>query len=164
MKTNIKTFVYGQPRSGTSMLMRVLQMGGIEIEYNEVDDKIKEKFRNPYGLFEKTNPTYTKAFKCTSPSKLKEIPREFKMIYITRDVEQQAKSWKRIHPEAEHLERVKRVKKMFKETIDRSYLHLTYEDIHKNPYQECVKIKEYLGEFDVENAVKAVDKTLLVIR
>lgn len=36
--------------------------------------------------------------------------------------------------------------------------------MHKDPRKECERIKEYLGEFDVENAVKVVDKTLLVIR
>jgi DNA-binding Lrp family transcriptional regulator len=157
--------VYGQPRSGTSLLMRVLEMGGVECEYDETPKEVAKKFRNIYGKFEISKPSKTKCFKCLNPTLLNEL-KNVKIIYISRNPEQQAKSWDRINPEnPDHLSRVKRVREMFQKALDgKEYLHITYEDMHKNPRKECERIKEFLGEFDVESAVKAVDKSLLVIR
>jgi len=42
----------GQARSGTSMMMRVLQAGGLIIDQEDVDTDILALLRNPYGLFE----------------------------------------------------------------------------------------------------------------
>jgi multimeric flavodoxin WrbA len=157
--------IYGQPRSGTSLMMRVLEMGGVECEYDKSTPEVETRFRNIYGMFETRTPTFTKCFKCTSPQFLDKV-KNAKIIYISRQPEQQAKSWGRINPEnPDHLSRVKRVREMFQKALEgKEYLHITYEDMHKNPRKECERIKEFLGEFDVESAVKAVDKTLLVIR
>jgi DNA-binding Lrp family transcriptional regulator len=162
-----KTFpiIYGQPRSGTSLLMRVLEMGGVECEYDKSKPEVETRFRNIYGMFETRNPNPKKCFKCVNPKFIKEAE-NVKIIYISRNPEQQAKSWDRINPEnPDHLSRVKRVREMFQKALEgKEYLHITYEDMHKNPRKECERIKEFLGEFDVESAVKAVDKSLLVIR
>jgi hypothetical protein len=148
------------------MLMRVLSLGGVDIEYSPSRDALKEKFRNPYGMFEMPNPSYTKCVKCTSPSRVMQFPEGVKIIYITRDPEQQAKSWDRITGRVGlNIKRVKKVRELFTKFMsDKPHLHIAYEDMIADPKKECERIREYLGEFNVEEAVKAVDKGLFIIR
>jgi len=44
------------------------------------------------------------------------------------------------------------------------HITINYEDMHSDPRKQCERIKKFLGKFDVDKAVKAVDKTLLVKR
>lgn len=164
-----KIVLVGQPRSGTSMMMRVLEAGGIDCEYTESKGD-KEKFRNIYGFFETPNPTYTKCFKCWNPSFLSNVPKDWKVIYIERDIESMVNSWKEINKKDNVLlEKIQKRRSVIKQIlVNGKYevLMLTYDLIHKAPLKEISKIKEFLQpiDFNVQKAVKMVDKKLYVNR
>ena len=85
------TIVTGQPRSGTSMTMMLLDKGGIPAEYSpNLNSNI-----NPYGSFETTNfqgvidKCNGKCIKCMTPQILFDVPEgDYKVIMPVRDPEQ----------------------------------------------------------------------------
>lgn len=157
----------GQPRSGTSMLMRMLEMGGIEIDKDSVlDNKHRmEKFRNPHGFFETHTPTYTKSFKAWNPVMIMGAPEGTKFIYIERDIDQVEKSWKDVmgNQEQDSMERIRRTRLLWQEIIaNRPHLALKTEEVIKDPLGTAQKIADFIEQpFNVVNASKAVDTTLL---
>lgn len=168
----------GQPRSGTSMMMRMLNFGGVDIEYkHEVANKemfgknmnLMERmslFRNIHGFFEITTPSYTKCFKCLKIESLKKVPKDWKVVYIERDLESIKSSWKRIIENIDFLDKyISNINEIKKELEGRQVLSLNYDEVHKNPRKTAEQLKNFLGEFfDVERSIKAVDQSLYVDR
>lgn len=155
----------GIPRSGTSMLMRVLEKGGIDIEYNKNNKpQAISKFRNYYGFYETANIDCNKTFKVFNAMILKKFP-DARFIYIYRDIEQVYKSWLQIGRKR-NIEFIKDRRNEFeKELENHEHIKIKYEDMHKDPRIECERIKAFLnGDFNVEEAIKAVDKNLFKIR
>jgi hypothetical protein len=158
----------GQPRSGTSMMMRVLSFGGIPIEYDDDSKRNKALYRNIHGFFETREPTHTKCFKCTTPLNKSKVDKMTKIIFIQRDLDQQIKSWESIRPDVNHASRCAHIRKLFEEGLEGySYLKIKYEDMVTNPRKQCERIRDFVNDefnFNVENAIKAVDRTLTVRR
>lgn len=163
--------VFGQPKSGTSMMMRVLMFGGVSIEF---DDRLRRPLwakRYPHGMFETVAPTFTKCFKCANPLQIHKVSRDAKIIYIVRDVEQVVKSWEAIMPVPaphSHAARVPRMRKTFEEAIaGRNVLTVRYEEMFTDTIGQCERIRDFVKdeiEFDVAKAAEGVDKSLFVQR
>jgi hypothetical protein len=160
--------LYGQPRSKTSMMMRVLEFGGVPCEYTDETQRPREKFRNPYGFFEIAKPTHTKCFKLFVPLSMSKVAKTAKIIFIQRDLEQHIKSWEAAAPSREHRERCTKYRKIFEDDLEGyTYLKIKTEDMLADPRRECERVREFIKDevdFDVEKAITAIDHSLTVIR
>ncbi len=168
-----KIVLVGQPRSGTSMIMRMLEAGGIDCEYGDKENKEKqEQFRNIYGFFETPKPSYTKCFKCWTSSMLKKVPEDWKIIYIERDIPSVVNSWKSVLKKDDVKEREDKIMEnriVIKNLLSKrlsNILKLSYNNVHENPLEMAKKIKEFIYPipFDEIKASKMVDKNLFIDR
>jgi hypothetical protein len=163
--------VCGQPRSGTSMVMRMLEMGGIILNYSQLRNQsdLMQQFRNPYGFFEMIPPRVEGNFKCIWPKMITEIPLNAKLIRITRQQNEMIASWNAVRGQPISDERINQIANMKKKWNNalafRSYLALDYDTIIANPIITAQNIADFIREpFDVQAAAKAVDTTLYVDR
>lgn len=176
MNTEPLIIVCGQPRSGTSMLMRIMEMGGIPVEYDvsrNVPD-VLEKFNNPYGMFETNNPSYTKCFKCWNIKSATKINVLARYIYIERNIRDVINSWERVHkrnrtapnPSPEmtskrNLRIEKNRQEWHKFLKDKDCLKLNMEDILEDSEQQLQKLSDFIKRpFDIQKALTAIDKTI----
>jgi hypothetical protein len=160
----------GQPRNGTSMMMRVLSFGGIPIDYDKELDvpNRMEKFGNKHGFFEikKNLPKREKTFKVIFHKTLEKYPNA-KVIFIKRDLTSVIKSWQNVGDVMEInklTDRVKKNRKLFEDEIKKhEHLIIDFDDMQTNPQKECEKIKQFVKDefdFNVNEAKKAVDNEL----
>ena len=175
--------VSGLPRSGTSLMMQMLQQGGIEI----VTDNIRAADTdNPRGYheFEKVKKIKQdhswlpglrgKAVKMVSQL-LYDLPpgEKYRILFMERDLDEMLLSQEKM------LERLGRTPAP-RETIKRAYvqhlerlhewlsqqgnmkvLRVGYKDLVERPHEQTERVREFLGgAIDVEKMVKAVDPTL----
>lgn len=177
--------VSGLPRSGTSMLMKMLEAGGVDLL---VDQARKPDVDNPKGYFEdervkslKTNASWIedaegKALKIVS-TLLYYLPItwQYRIIFMQRDMRQviasQNKMLRRLGQDQSgsddrilemkfnaHIERVKNWIKIQK---NMRCLYVDYSNAIKNPMSNAVRIKEFLGtRLDVDAMASIVDPNL----
>ncbi|MCK9370978.1 hypothetical protein M0R04_13795 [Candidatus Dojkabacteria bacterium] len=182
---NFTTIVTGVPRSGTSMTMRILEMGGIPIIGNENMRLRAEAPRiNKYGCYEHGSVEINKckgdlmyyrgkAIKIWNAKLLKETPvGKYKVIIPMRDSKQvlysQVSALHRDfspHVDNHNAEALKRRIDVIKSRSDMELLTIPYNDFFEKTEEVCQLIGDFIGEgFDVKNAIKAVDKTLFKVR
>ena len=178
--------VSGLPRSGTSLMMQMLEAGGAEIftDNNRAPDD-----NNPKGYYEHEaikNLQKNKAFIKDGVGKtmkviaqlLQHLPNqyEYKIVFMHRDLLEVLSSQKKM------LERDGKKKKsdavpinlfdQYERTLDTinkwcesssniSIQYVNYIDILDNPFEQALAVKDFLGaELAVEKMISAVDKTL----
>ncbi len=181
---NFITIVSGLPRSGTSLMMKMLEAGGMEIV---IDHIRKADVDNPQGYyeFEKVKKikddsswlkdTYGKVFKMISLLLL-DLPltESYKFIFMQRNMDEilasQTKMLKRLgrEPSADDKKMAvyynKHLEKVFKwiennRNVDT--LFISYNDIIQAPADGAEKINRFLGGFlDVEKMIGVVDTSL----
>lgn len=175
--------VSGYPAGGTSMMMKVLIDGGIEGVYRKVESP--QKFiNNPYGVFEgewqdkDPEELVGKVVKGLGIS-WRKIPEDYKikMIRVEREQTEVAKSRLRRRQrkrdaglkipettEEEMLAKIKKLKQRYDDELSKrqniEILEIKFDDMFLDTENQCKRIADFVGEFNVENAVKAVDKTL----
>jgi hypothetical protein len=162
----------GQPRSGTSMMMRVLEMGGIPIEYEQFrtnEQELREKYRNFYGFYDVRQPSFTKCFKCVRPELVGLIPKDWKIIYIERTLESVKNSFIALNEKnADTItEKIMDIRKKLKEGIEgREILSLDYDSVQQHPEDAMESIAKFVAPipFNKEEALKAIDKELYIDR
>lgn len=159
--------VCSQPRSGSSMLMRILQSGGVDIEVDTARDgeERKKEYRNPYGMFETMRPTKTKCFKCFDPGVVKDLKAKF--IYADRSSDGIMASWKSVNAKRQMtIEMIERQKASWNKFFgSREHIVINYDRINTDTRKEVQRIADFIDEpFDVEEAIKAVDTKLYVVR
>jgi len=168
-----KVVLVGQPRSGTSMMMRVLEFGGVECEYDETrPNQLRKQFRNIHGFYETKEKKPTKCFKCFTPIRLLDIPEDWRVIFIERKIEGVFESWKQVHKrevKEDMKEQIQDIRTKLHRMLDKfdfNVLKLEYDDMCKNPAENIEKIREFLlpDEFNAEEALKAIDGELYVER
>ncbi len=174
--------VSGIPRSGTSLLMQILQAGGMEV----LADKKREPDRNnPKGYLEyeavkrlaKDNSCLRnqtgKAVKVISHL-LKHLPdghKCYKIIFINRDMNEIIKSQRRMLKKDEKkyskplikafLKELKEVKKWVEKDPNKQLLNLDFRDVIKHPLREIEKIIRFIdAPLDKEKMKDAVDPSL----
>ena len=179
------TIVSGLPRSGTSMMMKMLEAGGVEILTDNLRTADQD---NPKGYYElevvKELPNNTAWLK-EAPGKgvkiisqlLKELPPDYtyRIIFIRRKMEEILASQRQmLIRRGEPTDSIgdEKMAKMFKlhlmqvqswldkqSNIEVLYVH--YSDVLENPAANVEKINRFLGyTLDVNEMMGVVDKSL----
>jgi len=172
--------VSGLERSGTSLLMQVLEAGGIPIAF---DNSRNEDINNPKGYFELEGG---KIINKLEDNEFDFSKYEDKFIKITAFGLQFLENKKCfiIFSERNIEEILDSMEKMSKKEFDRnetkelllkllyktkltiyknpnwSVVFIDYNNLIKNPDEELKLIKNYFIDFDVEKAKKVIDKKL----
>lgn len=179
--------VSGLPRSGTSMLMRMLEAGGVEVFTDRVREADED---NPRGYFELEKvkalqqqadkewlrEARGKAIKVISQL-LTELPPEntYKVLFINRDLQEVVASQnkmlirrgERVDPDADE-----RMRRLFEKHLAKTrswlgsnrrfeVLELEYSQVIANPLAQAQRIREFLGhELDLHKMAGAVEASL----
>ena len=185
MSQDFITIVSGLPRSGTSMMMKMLEAGGMEI----LTDKIREADDdNPQGYYEfervkklKEDQAWLedargKAVKVIS-ALLKDLPPgyNYKVIFMRRKLEEVLASQKQmLVRRGEPTDRVsdERLRQLFQKHLQRvavwldeqpnfAVIYVDYNEVLDDPVVHVNRINQFLGNtLDVEKMAGVVDKSL----
>jgi hypothetical protein len=175
--------VSGLPRSGTSLMMQMLDQGGIEV----VTDNIRTADTdNPRGYYEyeqvkkiKENVSWLpatrgKAFKMVSQL-LYDLPagERYRIIFMERDFDEmlisQEKMLKRLSRPAAPRDQIKRAYTIHLEKLrawlaeqkNLAILWVSYNDLVEQPVEQAQRVSAFLdGKTKADEMVKAVDPTL----
>ena len=183
LNPNINYIVSGLERSGTSMLMQIINAGGVDTSF---DDSRKPDKNNPKGYFELSGGKIInqlmdgkfsfekhrgKFIKITCYG-LKFLPKgKYKIIYSERNIEEILDSMEKMmgkkDPKRNETKDVfiklnKMVKNKIKNRSDCDVLFVNYNKIIKSPYDNIKKIYDFLDnkKLDLEKMVSVVDKSL----
>ena len=179
--------VSGLPRSGTSMMMKMLTAGGLEIMTDEIRSADED---NPKGYFElervkDLDKTEDKSWLGDCRGKvvkiisflLKDLPGDYqyKVLFMRRNLEEvmasqnkmlvrrgeatdEANDDKMIAAYKTHL---RKVELMLQERPNFDAIHIDYRDVLEKPAEQAARIRKFLGgDMDVEQMAIAVDKNL----
>jgi len=163
--------VSGFPRSGTSMMMRLLMLGGVEVITSE---RNKESVNpvDPHGILELDNSkeileqpvtwTANRVIKIVSPyiHHLMQPNRPWKVIFMLRDVTEIVASLlvQRTVWEDSPYESVDNALRYLKYHSIPT-LRLKYKEVMTYPKTAVMQIEDFLEvELDTNNAIKAVEK------
>jgi hypothetical protein len=184
-KKNIITIVSGLPRCGTSMMMQMLDAGGVQT----VTDDIREADEdNPRGYYELEavkkikedkswlDDCHGKVFKMISLLLFNlPVDNRYKVVFMTRDMDEMIASQKAM---LKRLNRSREGKKQ--ENIERNFekhllkirswlqsqpnidvIYMSYNDIVKNPYKYAKMLTQFLPhKLDAKRMAQVVEKTL----
>lgn len=178
------TIVSGLPRSGTSMMMKMLEAGGMEAV---VDNIRKADEDNPKGYYEfekvkkiKEDISWIdgiegKLVKMVSML-LYDLPsdRKYKVIFMKRKMEEILASQKvmlerrnsKDNIDDEKMEKLfgkhlKDIEKWLNEQGNIEVCYITYSDVIPHPNENAQRVNEFMdNELDVKKMVEVVDKSL----
>ena len=176
--------VSGLPRSGTSMMMRMLDSGGMEV----VTDNIRKPDQdNPAGYYEfekvkkiKDDSTwldsiYGKVVKMVSmllyslpsdkPYKVIFMKRDMTEILISQKIMLERKRAKDAKSDEEmagcFIKHLNEIEKWLGEQTNMNVLYVNYNDIVENPVKNARIVNEFLEcNLNIEKMAEAVDKSL----
>ena len=187
MHPRIITIVSGLPRSGTSMLMKMLEAGGIE----PLTDNIRMADEdNPKGYYEFERVKQLKqdsdwledarerAVKIIS-ALLKHLPQDhayaYKVIFVRRKLEEVLASQKQMlirRGEPTDTISDERMAELFRKHLSQveawmdeqpnvEVLYVSYNEVLEHPQEQAQRINRFLGStLDVERMASVVDKGL----
>jgi hypothetical protein len=187
MSSDFITVVSGYPRSGTSMMMRILEAGGLEVLK---DDEFRPPSEhNPKGFYETERtlklgaegettewlPTVVgKAIK-TIAYQLQHLPPEhtYKVIFMRRKVKEILASSRKmglVRKDIELSERDQALSYITEFVFNEVWLmrqpnmeaiYINYNDILASPEEHLEQVRQFLGlPLDLEKMVVAVDPNL----
>jgi hypothetical protein len=185
MHKKIITIVSGLPRSGTSMVMRVREAGGMRILKDEIRKADED---NPAGYYEfekvkelKKDPSWLenakgKAVKIIS-SLLEHLPERYiyKIIFIHRNMEEILDSQRQMlirRGEATNevsdekvgkmfLKHLKKIEERLNKQSNMDVLTVHYNEILKEPAKHGEIINRFLGNtLNTKNMTDVIDQTL----
>ncbi len=183
LEKDVNYIVSGLERSGTSMIMQILNAGGIPTGF---DDARPSDEDNPKGYYEleggkiinrlinKTFPfeQYKGEFIKITCYGLKFLPKaKYKIIYSERNIEEilgsmekmmGKKDEKRDETKEFFIKLNNMIKKIIQEREDVDYIIVNYNEILNNPKENIKKIHKYLEmpEESLEKMINIVDKKL----
>jgi hypothetical protein len=175
--------VSGLPRSGTSLMMQMLEKGGVEVM---TDGLRTPDVDNPKGYYElekvkriKVDASWLpaargKAFKMVSQLVYDLPPSErYRIIFMERDMDEmllsQEKMLERSGRSAAPREEIKeayalhlaRLHAWLFQQTNMEVLRLNYNELIERPELQAARVSKFLeGKADVQNMVKAVDPSL----
>gem|GEM_PF-122653 len=184
-KPEVITIVSGLPRSGTSMLMKMLEAGGMQLLVDNIRTADED---NPRGYYEFERARKIqhdqswledakgKAVKIISEL-LKHLPQgyTYKVIFMHRKMEEILASQRQMlirrgEPTNEvgdgrlaelYRRHLKRVEAWMDEQPDIKVIAVSYNEVLENPVEHAERINRFLGNtLTVENMVVVVDQTL----
>jgi hypothetical protein len=179
----INYIVSGIERSGTSMLMQILNQGGIPIKF---DDSRREDENNPKGYYEleggkiinklmdNTFPLdeFKGSFIKITAYGLKYLPPgNYKIIYSERNIEEildsmekmaDIKDENRLETKETFLKLNSMIKESIEQRIDCDIVYVNYNKILEKPEEEIEKIIKFLdlNNADVDSMIEAIDTKL----
>jgi Sulfotransferase domain len=175
--------VSGLPRSGTSLMMQMLENGGVEV----VTDRVRAADTdNPRGYYEfepvkkiRQDASWLpgargKAFKMVSQLLYHLPPSErYRVIFMARDLEEmlvsQEKLLERLQRPAAPREKMRESYTLHLENLhdwlrrqgNIKVLRVSYNDLMERPEREAERLGEFLGrKMSVEDMAKTVDRSL----
>ena len=183
--SNIVTIVSGLPRSGTSMMMKMLEAGGMDVVVDNVRAADED---NPKGYYEfekvKTitsdaswlDDAQGKVFKMVSML-LKQLPldKDYKVIFMKRKMEEilasqrqmlirQGKSDDQVSDKdfgrlfEKHLQEIE---KWLATQSNFDILYINYNHAIEHPLQNVNAVNQFLGNIlNIEKMLEVVDKAL----
>jgi len=172
--------VSGIERSGTSMMMQVLYMGGAKVAF---DKSRAPDYHNPKGYYELEGgkiinrlmegsfpfEKYDDMFVKITAYGLKFLPPgHYKVIYMMRDLDEVMDSMEKMSGPIDREKEKPVFEKLNSFAVnlmekrgDIDYITVNYRDVINDPVKEIKRINEFLGGMlNVESAVQAVDPTL----
>ncbi len=183
-KKGFVTIVSGLPRSGTSMMMRMIEAGGMPLL---TDDVRKADEDNPHGYYEyepvkkiREDPSWLeeadgKAVKMVFQL-LYDLPRErqYRVVFMRRNVDEILASQKamlgRLGREGgkasdEDLAKIfARKLQAFEAWIKQwpcfRMIHVDYQEAVRDPQTQAERVSEFLGGLRIERMAAAVDPSL----
>ncbi|WP_214111526.1 alkaline phosphatase family protein [Aequorivita echinoideorum] len=180
-RENQITIVSGLPRSGTSLMMQMLQNGGME---TLIDEKREADISNPKGYYEyqpvmalyKDNSwleiAQNKTIKVVAPL-LKYLDNKFryKIIFMNRDLDEVLSSQQKMLGKSNDVFPVKLFNEYQKLLINVDLwnknqpgveiFYVDYKDVLENPKSISEKIESFIGKpLNKEEMAKCVDKSL----
>jgi hypothetical protein len=179
------TIVSGLPRSGTSMMMKMLEAGGIEAV---VDNLREADTDNPNGYYEYENVkkikedrsfldnAYGKSIKIIS-NLLYDLPddRKYKIIFMIRDMDEILASQKKMlqrrqvntsdtqdqEMSAVFTKHITSMQEWLKKQKHMEVIYVHYNSMMREPYKNVQLIKRFLPHrLDIDKMVAVVDQTL----
>ena len=185
MNKKIITIVSGLPRSGTSMMMRILEAGGMRILKDEIRKADED---NPAGYYEfekvkelKKDPSWLenakgKAVKIIS-SLLEHLPERYtyKIIFMYRNMEEILNSQRQMlirrgEPTDEvsdekigkmFLKHLQKIEERLNKQSNMDVLTVHYNEILKEPAKHGEIINRFLGNtLNTKNMTDVIDQTL----
>lgn len=185
MKHEIVTIVSGLPRSGTSMMMRMLEAGGMQVLIDGIRTADED---NPKGYYEFERVKQIehdqswledakgKAVKMVS-ALLKHLSRDYtyKLIFMRRKIKEILASQKQmlikrgeptdtVSPEKmtglfrQHL---RLVEAWIDQQPNIEVIYVSYNEILENPVEQAKRVNQFLDYIlNVESMVSVVDRTL----
>jgi len=180
-RKNQITIVSGLPRSGTSLMMQMLDKGGMDCL---VDGNREADESNPKGYYEYEpvmsiqkdsswlGKAQNKTVKIVAPL-LNQIDRQYryKIIFMTRDLNEILKSQQKMIGKSEDVFPVKlynefqkllaNVEVWKKKEPGIEIIYLDYSEVLENPETATAHIESFLGiELDKSKMIKCIDKSL----
>ncbi|MDX9752828.1 MAG: sulfotransferase domain-containing protein [bacterium] len=178
--------VSGLPRSGTSMVMQMLEAAGVPIATDAIRDADED---NPKGYFElervkdlhqESNPSWLRQYQGKAIKiiafLLLYLPKtlNYRVIFMERDLEEILKSQRKMlerRGEADPTSDAKmkenyrnhliRVRWLLKNHAAFSVLFVAYQDVIRNPYEAAQRINRFLGNrWDPLTMARVVDPSL----
>ena len=185
MQQEIVTIVSGLPRSGTSMMMKILETGGMEVLTDNLRTADED---NPKGYYEfervkqlKEDIVWLddakgKVVKIIS-ALLKDLPSNYtyKVIFMLRKMEEILASQKKMlirrgeptdNTSDEKMTEVftnhlKQIETWIDQQKNINVLYIKYHEVLENPNENIRKVNEFLGNIlDEEKMKSAVDQNL----
>lgn len=181
------TIVSGLPRSGTSMLMKMLEAGGIELLTDNIRTADED---NPKGYYEFERVKQLKqdsdwledagerAVKIIS-ALLKHLPQDhayaYKVIFVRRKLEEVLASQKQMlirRGEPTDTISDEKMAELFRKHLSQvetwideqpnvEVLYVSYNEVLEHPQEQAQRINQFLGStLDVERMASVVDKSL----
>lgn len=177
------TIVSGLPRSGTSVMMQMLDSGGVEVVTDHVRTADTD---NPKGYYEyeqvkaiRRDTSWLaaargRAFKMVSQLLYQLPPDEtYRIVFMERDMDEVLRSQEKMlarlgRPPAprEEIRRayaihLERLREWLGRQPNLTVLRVGYNDLIERPREQAERVREFLGgRADVEAMVKAVDPSL----
>lgn len=172
--------VSGIERSGTSMMMQVLYMGGAKVAF---DKSRSPDYHNPKGYYELEGgkiinrlmegsfpfKKYDGMFVKITAYGLKFLPKgQYKIIYMMRDLDEVMDSMEKMSGPIDREKEKPVFEKLnsfsinlMKKREDIDYITVNYRDVIDDTVREIERINKFLGGMlNVESAAQAVDPTL----
>jgi len=185
MNPEVVTIVSGLPRSGTSMMMSMLEAGGMQVLTDNIRGADED---NPKGYYEfervkktESDPTWVegakgKVVKMIS-ALLKQLPQEYtyKIVFMSRHLgEILASQRQMLIRRGEPTDAVsdEKMAEMFRKHLESvdvwvdgqknvEVIHVSYNDVLKEPVEQVNRVNHFLaGELDAEKMVAVVDRML----
>lgn len=163
--------VSGQPRSGTSMMVRCVNMAGIPLAFkHDYDRPNKDSFRNIHGFFEGLWDGKTDGvLKCLSPNIIKSFPNP-RVIFMKRKGEGILSSWKDV-VEAQRAKGIPMKIDFSMKPEDRypillkilegvPLIEVDYDEFVQTPDIYKQKFKDLFPEIDFEKLKSGIDREL----